>query len=132
MYYQGDLGVSANSQFDVTLVKLNINFTIEWYTSMDYNNLVEHASYVGILNQSIYVSFNSNDLYLWICKLSINDGSYQNSTVLQSMKSYRYDGFGRFGIIMVTPKYIFAYDYYPNYSSTNTLFIFDTYISNSN
>ena len=85
-YNDGELGISSNSQFDSTLLKLNTNFEIEWYTSMDYNNLVEHGSFIEIYSQSIYVSFNSDDQYLSICKLSSEDGSYQDSKIIKSFK----------------------------------------------
>ena len=50
------------------------------------NNLIEHGSFIEIYNESIYVSFNSDDQYLSICKLSSEDGSYQDSKIIKSFK----------------------------------------------
>ena len=124
-FYPNSIGVSIDSQVDISILKFSTNQNVEWSTSLDYNNLIEHASYIEIFNQSVYLSFNSADLYLWIWKLSLNDGSYQSSSLIQTIQKVPYKN-GRFAIIMIDSSFIFAYDYYEQFGGCNQLLIFDT------
>ena len=56
-FYQNEMGVSSNSQVDISILKFDRSQNIEWSTSIDYGNLIDHASSSNIFNRNIYVFF---------------------------------------------------------------------------
>ena len=113
-YSQNLMGISENSQFDATLMKIDSNQNIKWITSFDLNLMSERTSSLFLLDGVLYLSFHSDMLYLWICSISADNGSKINSSWLQTNKSENISGYGRFIILSVSQKNIIARDYSGN------------------
>ena len=103
-YSQNLMGISANSQLDATLMKIDSNRNINWITSLDLNYMSEQTSSFFIQDGVFYISFHSDKLYLCVCSISPDNGSTINSSWLETSKKLNSSNNGRFTIIALTQR----------------------------
>ena len=125
-YSQNLMGISANSQLDATLMKIDSNRNINWINSLDLNYLSEQTSSLYEQDGVLYLSFHSNKLYFWVCTVSSDDGEMINSSWLQTTRPVDYFEDGRFAILSINQKYIIGRDYSNSDVSMIKLIIYDT------
>ena len=124
-YYPNLFGVSSDSQLDVTLISFDSYNKFSWLISIDFLKGKEIVSELIENDGTIYVSFNSEDIYLWIWTLNLGSVSVINSEWVKSVTPYPISGAGRFKIILVSQKWIFARDRYYNSVRGMGLFIYE-------
>ena len=124
-FYEGVFGVSSNSQLDATIFSFNSNNEFNWLISLDYLIGRELVSQLIELDSTIYISFNTNKIYLWIWSLNLADGALISTSWIKAGSVVDRSGFGRFKLVLVTQKWLFARDCYQNLNGDMSLFIYE-------
>ena len=73
-YMNSGLGISSDSFFDKTLIKVNQNHKIEWISTFDLNKYFEGLSCLHYYNSFIYFSMVTDINYYCLLKINISDG----------------------------------------------------------
>ena len=111
IYYENLYGISEDSKTDITLFKFDTFHNVEWTTSFDFLNWIDQASSLFKFNNTIYISFNSDNQYMWVVSISQNGLILQSSWISSSKQVETY-GVGRFKFLLISPYYSFATDLY--------------------
>ena len=67
IYYENLYGISEDSKTDIALFKFDTFHNVEWTTSIDFLNWIDQASSLFKFNNTIYISFNSDNQYKTPC-----------------------------------------------------------------